>query len=82
MILFARNLELNPGESPSAVIVRIFGVLSQFFDVQAESVQPIHNFEFTEVVIKLPNNLPVGTRSLTIRAHGRISNVGTIRIVQ
>ena len=82
IILFARNLELNPGEPPSAVIVRISGVPGQFFDVQAESVRPIHNFEFTEVVIRLPNNLPVGTRPVQIRAHGRVSNVGTIRIVQ
>ena len=82
IILFARNLELNPGEPPSAVIVRILGNPGFFFDVQAESVQPIHNFEFTEVVIRLPNTLPVGTRSLTIRAHGRVSNSGTIRIMQ
>jgi len=45
-------------------------------------VQPIHNFELTEVVFKLPSNLQVGTRTVTIRAHGRISNAGTIRIVQ
>ena len=80
--LFARNLELNPGESPSAVIVRISGTNPLFIDVPAEAVQPIHNFELTEVVFKLPSNLAVGTRTVTIRAHGRISNAGTIRIVQ
>ena len=80
--LFARNLELNPGESPSAVIVRISGTNPLFIDVPAEAVQPIHNFELTEVVFKLPDNVQVGTRTVTIRAHGRISNAGTIRIVQ
>ncbi|HET9711103.1 MAG TPA: Calx-beta domain-containing protein, partial [Pyrinomonadaceae bacterium] len=80
VILFARNLELNPGESPGAVFVRIAGLNTQFFDVPAESVVPIHNFEFTQVVIRLPNDVPVGTRLVTIRAHGRVSNAGTIRV--
>jgi hypothetical protein len=80
VILFAKNLELNPGESPLAVIVRIIGLNNQFFDVPAESVEPIHNFEFTQVVIRLPNNVPAGTRFVTIRAHGRASNAGTIRV--
>jgi hypothetical protein len=80
VILFAKNLELNPGESPGAVFVRIVGLNTQFFDVPAESVIPIHNFEFTQVVIRLPNTVPVGTRLVTIRAHGRISNAGTIRV--
>jgi hypothetical protein len=79
--LFAKNLELNPGESSSAVIVRITGINTQFFDVPAEDVRLIHNFEFTQVVFRLPTNLPVGTRTVTIRAHGRISNAGTVRII-
>jgi len=79
--LFVRNLELNPGESPAFVTVRIFGIGSQFFDVPAEDVRSIHDFEFTQVVFRLPNNLPVGTRTVTIRAHGRVSNGGTIRII-
>ena len=80
VILFAKNLELNPGESPLAIIVRIIGLNNQVFDVPAESVEPIHNFEFTQVVIRLPNNVPAGTRFVTIRAHGRASNAGTIRV--
>ena len=79
--LIAKNLELNPGESPTAVIVRITAVGGGFFDVPAEDVRPIHDFEFTQVVFRLPNNLPVGTRTVTIRAHGRVSNAGTIRII-
>jgi hypothetical protein len=82
VVLFAKNLELNPGESPSTVIVRIVGLNFQFFDVPAESVLPIHDFEFTQVVIRLPNTVPVGSRLVTIRAHGRVSNVGTITVVQ
>ena len=76
--LFARHLELNPGESPSAVIVRIAATSGQI-DVPAEAVQPIHNFEFTQVVFKLPDQGP-GIRTVAIVARGQISNSGTIRI--
>ena len=31
---------------------------------------------------RLPTNLPVGTQTVTVRAHNHISNAGTIRIVQ
>jgi uncharacterized protein (TIGR03437 family) len=37
---------------------------------------------FTQVKVRLPDNLPPGTCTVTIRAHGRSSNVGTIRITQ
>jgi hypothetical protein len=81
VMFFTRNLQLNPGELSSAVVVRFFsGNLS--FDVPAEEVRPVPNTEFTQVVIRLPNNLPVGTATLQVRAHSRTSNAGTIRIVQ
>ncbi|HEX7334391.1 MAG TPA: SBBP repeat-containing protein [Pyrinomonadaceae bacterium] len=80
VILFARNLQLNPGESASAVIVRLIGSNNQVFNVSAEDVRAIPGTEFTQVVIKLPETLPPGTCTLTIRAHGRISNIGSFRI--
>lgn len=76
--LFARNLELNPGELPSAVIVRMTNG-GQIVDVPAEAVQPIHNFEFTEVVFRLPDIGP-GVWTVTIGVHTRVSNSGTITI--
>jgi Calx-beta domain-containing protein/carboxypeptidase family protein/beta-propeller repeat-containing protein len=81
VIFFARNLELNPGEAPSAVIVRFVAGIGQF-DVPAEDVRGVPNTDLTQVVIRLPNNLPLGTLTLTIRAHGRVSNVGSIHITQ
>jgi hypothetical protein len=36
VILFVKNLELNPGESPSAVIVRLVGSNNQIFNIQSE----------------------------------------------
>jgi len=81
VILFARNLQLNPGETASGVIVRIVASNNQIFDVPAEDVRLIPGTEFTQVVIRLPNTLVPGTCTVSIRAHTRISNTGTIRIV-
>jgi hypothetical protein len=90
LFLFAQNLELNPGEAPFAVIVRFIGSNNQVFDVPAidvrnvrESLDPFtqRDSEITQVKVRLPNNLPVGTCTVIIRAHGRSSNMGTIRIV-
>jgi len=78
--LFARNLQLNPGELPFAVIVRLISTNNQFFDVPAEDVRAIPNSEFTQVVMRLPNNLVAGTYTVSIRAHTQVSNSGTIRI--
>jgi hypothetical protein len=80
VILFARNLQLNPGEVPSAVIVRLTASNNQIFDVPAEDVRSIPDSEFTQVVIRLPNNLGAGICTVVIRAHTRASNGGTIRI--
>ncbi|HKY43590.1 MAG TPA: Calx-beta domain-containing protein, partial [Pyrinomonadaceae bacterium] len=79
--LFARSLELDPGELPSAVIVRIGGP-DGVVDVPAEAVQPVANSDLTEVVFRLPNEVAPGTQMVVIRAHTRMSNVGTIRIVE
>jgi photosystem II stability/assembly factor-like uncharacterized protein len=77
--LFARNLQLNPGEMSSAVFVR-FTTNNQIFEVPAEDVRPIPNSEFTQVVVRLPNNLTAGTCTVFIRAHTQVSNTGVIRI--
>ncbi len=78
--LFARNLQLNPGEFPSAVFVTFSASNGAFFDVSAENVIPIPNTDLTQVVVRLPNNLPPGNCTVIIRAHSRASNAGTIRI--
>lgn len=80
VVLFARNLQLNPGELPAGVIVRFTSSTSQIFEVLAEDVRLIPNSEFTQVIVRLPNNLPSGTHTVFIRAHNRVSNSGTIRI--
>ena len=80
VILFARNLQLNPGDPVSAVIVRLIGSNFQIFSVPAQDVRAVPNTEFTQVIFRLPDALPPGTCSLTLRFHGRMSNIGTFRI--
>ena len=80
VVLFARNLQLNPGESSAAVIVRFTGSNSQIFEVPAQDVRPVANSDLTQVIVRLPDNLPSGTCTVFIRAHTRTSNTGTIRI--
>jgi hypothetical protein len=80
VVLFARNLQLNPGEPVSAVIVRLIPSNFQGVDLTAEDVRPLPGTEFTQVIIRLPDNLPPGTCAVTIRAHTRLSNIGTFRI--
>ncbi|HEY0765425.1 MAG TPA: SBBP repeat-containing protein [Pyrinomonadaceae bacterium] len=78
--LFARNLHLDPGEPSAAVVVRFTGSNSQSFDVQAQDVRGVANSDLTQVVVRLPDNLAPGTWTVSIRAHTRTSNTGTIRI--
>lgn len=78
--LFVRNLELNPGENSSAVIVRLIGSDTQVFEVVAEDFRPVPGTDLMQVVFRLPNNVSNGSCAIFIRAHGRISNLGTIRI--
>jgi photosystem II stability/assembly factor-like uncharacterized protein len=80
VILFARNLQLNPGESATAVRVRLIASNNQVVEVLAEDVRSLPNSDLTQVVFRLPDNLAAGACTVIIRAHGRFSNTGTIRI--
>ncbi|HZI60435.1 MAG TPA: Calx-beta domain-containing protein [Pyrinomonadaceae bacterium] len=80
VMLFVRNLELNPGENSSAVVVRLIGSNNQVFEVFSEDFGPVPNTDLMQVVFRVPNNLPAGQCNVIVRSHGRFSNVGTIRI--
>ena len=80
VVLFAQNLQLNPGELPSAVRVLVQANNGLFFSIPAEDVRPMRDSEFTQVVFRLPNNLPPGTCLVAIFAHQQQSNIGTFRI--
>lgn len=80
VIFLANNLQLNPGEVSSAVVVRFIDSNNQVFDVPAEDVRSVPGFDFTQVMVMVPSNVAAGTCTVTIRAHRRVSNLGTIRI--
>lgn len=80
VILFAENLQLNSGDSPSDVKINLIDGNGQPHEVPADDVRSIANTTFTQVTFRLPD-LAEGTCLVTIKAHERISNTGTFRIV-
>jgi hypothetical protein len=81
LIIFAANLQLNQGETASAIVVSLVDANNQTFDVPAEDVRILPNFNLAQVKFRLPSNLTAGPCMLTIKVHGQVSNAGIIRIV-
>ena len=80
VIVFASSLELFQGQPPSIVVLSLVDSNNQTHEVPAEDVRVVPNFPFTQVVFPLPAILSPGVCKVTIKAHGQISNTGTIRI--
>ncbi len=80
VVVFVRNLQLAPNESPSSVVVNLLDDNGQEFDVPAEAVRPVANTDFLQVIFRLPSTLAFGPCILRIKAHGQMSNAGTLRI--
>jgi hypothetical protein len=62
------------------VIVKLADSNNQSYDIAAEDVRAVPPFDFTQIIFRLPNNLPAGTCAVKIKAHDQTSNAGTIRI--
>lgn len=80
VMIFAQNLRLNQGETTSDVIVNLIDGNNQSFDVPASDVRAVPNVDLTQILFRLPDALAPGTCTVTIKAHGQTSNMGTIRI--
>lgn len=80
VILFVSNLELQQGETSSSVIVSLIDSNNQSQEIPAEDVRKVPNLTFSQVTFRLSNNLAAGACTVKVRAHGQISNAGTIRI--
>ena len=52
VMLFVRNLELNPGENSSAVVVRMIASNNQIFEVVSEDFRPAPNTDLMQVVFR------------------------------
>lgn len=79
VMVFIANLQLAQGETSSSVVVNLIDGNGLSYDVAAEDVRPVPNFNFTQVIFRLPN-LPVGTCTIKVKAHNQVSNSGAIRI--
>ena len=80
VIIFVTNLQLAPGEPSAVVEVNLIDSNNQSYVIPAEDVRPLPDFSFTQVIFRLPNNLPAGTCTISVRVHGLVSNAGTLRI--
>jgi len=80
LMVFVKNLQLMEGEPVYSVVVNLRDANNKTFDVLAESVRPVANTDFVQVIFRLPNNLAVGTCTVKVKAHGQITNAGTMRI--
>ena len=63
-----------------SVVVDLIDSNNQSYDVPAEDVSPVPGFDFTRVIFRVPDNLSVGSCTVKVKAHGQVSNSGTIRI--
>jgi hypothetical protein len=80
IIVFVTNLQLTQGESSSSVIVNLMRSNNQSYEIPAEAVQSTPFYNLTQVIFRLPDNLPPGTYILKVKTHVQESNSGTIRI--
>ena len=80
VLLFVANLQLNQGESSSAVVVNLIDSNNQSYDVPAEDVRPERVTGFAQVTFRLPDTLFSGDCTVQVKAHGQVSNSGIIRV--
>ncbi|HEU4796333.1 MAG TPA: hypothetical protein VFT02_11925 [Pyrinomonadaceae bacterium] len=77
-----RNLELQPGESISAVTARAEDAALNVFPLTVEFAGKVPNFEWlTQVVVRLPNNTPQAqTLFVSVTLRGQTSNKARFRM--
>ena len=80
VMVFVANLQLNPAETASAVVVHLIDSNNQSYDVPAEDVRLNPITGFAQVTFRLPDTLFVGVCTVTVKAHGHASNSAIIQI--
>lgn len=80
VVIFVANLQMLAGEPASAVVINLVDSSGQSQNVAAEVVAPVTTPSVTQVIFRLPNNLPAGVCTIKVLAHGQTSNSATIRI--
>ena len=80
VMVFVASLQLNSGESSSAVVVHLIDSINQSYDVPAEDVRNEPITGFAQVTFRLPDTLFPGDCTVQVKAHGQVSNSAIIRI--
>ncbi|HYR74724.1 MAG TPA: PQQ-dependent sugar dehydrogenase [Pyrinomonadaceae bacterium] len=81
VMLFALNLDLLPGEDNTAVTAQAEDSLLNAYPLTVEFVGKVPAYGWlTEVVVKLPDNLPTGDVMVSITWHARTSNKARFKI--
>jgi hypothetical protein len=77
VVIFVSNLA---GVPASSIVVNLIDNNNQSYDIPAQDVRVVPNFDFTQVTFRLPSNLPAGTCRIKVTAPGLFSNTATFRI--
>jgi glucose/arabinose dehydrogenase len=81
LMLFGTNLDLQPGETISALTARAEDAQMIAYPLTVEFLGKVQGFEFTQVTVRLPDNLPTGQSLLvSVTLHGQTSNRVRIRM--
>jgi hypothetical protein len=75
IMLFATGVDLLPGESPASVQVQLEDSQHHIYPLVVESILPLPNLPFSQIVAKLPDSISVeGDYQISITFHGTTSN--------
>jgi hypothetical protein len=81
LMFFVRNVDLLPNENMSSITVRAEDAQLNQFPMTVEFVGKVAGFDFTQLVVRLPDNLPTGqTLFVSVTLRGQTSNKGRIRM--
>ena len=83
IMLFASGIDLLPGESPSSVQVQLEDSEHHFYPLVVESILPLPNLPFSQIVVKLPDSIAVeGEHQISITFRGTTSNKPLISLIR
>lgn len=79
--VFVEHLELTPSENASAVTARAEDAQMNMFPLTVEHVSIVTGFPFSQLVVRLPDNLPTGqTLFVSVTLRGQTSNKARFRM--
>jgi len=77
LVIFVINMPIVPA---SSVVVNLIDSNNQSYNIPPQDVRLLPNFEFVQIVFRLPSNLPVGMCKIKVIAQGQSTNTATFRI--